>query len=891
MVQRIFLHIGAPKSGTTFLQSLLWRNRSRLLSSDVLIPGTKLFQHNRAAMAVQRGLPSFGGSAGHTQVWHELVDAARGFDGATVISNEWFVKVTDEQADKALATLAGLEVHIMFTARDFVTQIPAAWQETLKLGSGLSIGQFVDRMDDDSQQWSWPSFDGALALPRWADALPPEHVHVVTLPPSGARPWVLWNRFCRVVGADPSGSRLRRSRTNESLGAEPARLLQLAGPLLREATEADTSHWTEQYRWLRRYLGHQLLVPRGGSPIGLPPELISRLREHTATSRAALEAAGYDVVGHLEDLEVAGERPGTVVPDDVGPQQMLDVAVPVITDLLGEVRSQTRRAHVAEGLQTRGVPPPASVAHGRASELASVASRLRSAPDGPVVVDLAEARAGTVPDDVGPQQMLDVAVPLIADLLGEVRRQTLRADVAEGLQTPGVPLPATVAKRRPTRLASATSRLRSVPGGTHVVDVLSAVAYRSRDAVRARRGPRRSRTVGTRPEVVGNARLYFLIINVDGTSGIQRAVLTLVNSLADAHDIEVISVHRWRDQAAYEIDPRVRVTHLADVRTWSSRLRPSTRRAAAELRDQPSRFAPEDSQINARTDRWLADKISALEPGILISTRPSLHVAAAELAPPGMVVVAQDHLNFEARMGDPMWATAMERAGRQLHGLAVLTQADAADYALFLRGSNVQIEAMGNALPWPVTDSSDTTAKVVIAAGQLIQRKGFGRLIRAYTPIAREHPDWQLHIYGDGPARDALQSRIDEAGVGDQVVLKGHSAQLERELAAASIYVMSSSAEGFPMVLIEAMSKGLPLISFDCPRGPSDIIEDGRNGRLLRNGDIPGMTAAIRELIEDPDLRRRMGAASLEDAHHYEPSGVSAHWESWLAQVTKEADG
>jgi hypothetical protein len=132
---------------------------------------------------------------------------------------------------------------------------------------------------------------------------------------------------------DPSGA-----SANESIGAESASLLQLLGSRLRDAVDADTAGWTEQYRWLRQFLGHQLLVPRGGSRIALRDEEVAAVRRRTAESVEALRRSGYDMTGDLCELGSATVPPDAVHPDDVSPAAMLDVAGGLVVDLLREVR-------------------------------------------------------------------------------------------------------------------------------------------------------------------------------------------------------------------------------------------------------------------------------------------------------------------------------------------------------------------------------------------------------------------------------------------------------------------------------------------------------------------------------------------------------------------------
>jgi glycosyltransferase involved in cell wall biosynthesis len=221
----------------------------------------------------------------------------------------------------------------------------------------------------------------------------------------------------------------------------------------------------------------------------------------------------------------------------------------------------------------------------------------------------------------------------------------------------------------------------------------------------------------------------------------------------------------------------------------------------------------------------------------------------------------------------------------KLDVLTVLTKGDERDYQHALRGSPTRVCRIPNGLPALPAEVSDQTARVVIAAGRLANQKGFELLISAFERIAPSHPEWELRIFGDGPHQDALERQIAGAGLTGRVKLMGRTSRMASELAKASIFALSSRFEGLPMVLIEAMSAALPVVSFDCPRGPRDVIEDGHNGFLVPAEDVTAMAAGLSRLMEDEQLRRKMAFAARETATHYSMDRIGEKWRALFTDL------
>ena len=278
---------------------------------------------------------------------------------------------------------------------------------------------------------------------------------------------------------------------------------------------------------------------------------------------------------------------------------------------------------------------------------------------------------------------------------------------------------------------------------------------------------------------------------------------------------------------------------------------------------------PEDwafAASNMWTDLLLIRKLRSLDGGILITTRPAFNVIAAQFTPARVVTVAQEHLNYHAHR--PGLAREIKRHYSKLDALVVLTHDDRRDYGELLAKAPTRVVRITNALPRLTGAPARAREKIVLGAGRLTWQKGFDLLLDAFIPVAEKHPDWKLRIYGDGVRRWRLKRRIIRQGVYNNVFLMGATQRLGEMMSRASVFALSSRYEGFGMVIVEAMSKGLPVVSTDCPRGPAEIIDDGRDGILVPNEDVEALTRGILELIEDDERRTRYGASRAREVAH-----------------------
>ena len=167
-----------------------------------------------------------------------------------------------------------------------------------------------------------------------------------------------------------------------------------------------------------------------------------------------------------------------------------------------------------------------------------------------------------------------------------------------------------------------------------------------------------------------------------------------------------------------------------------------------------------------------------------------------------------------------------------------------------------------------------------IAVGRLVYQKGFDRLIEIWKEVHKKYPEWKLTIYGDGPLKGKLNKMISECRLKDVIKICEPTKEIYEKYLESSILLMTSHYEGLPMVMLEAMEAGLPIVSFDFKCGPKDVIQEGENGFIIKDGDIIKMAEAIGKLIESQDLRSTLGKNSFKMAKKYSKEAIMAQWEN-----------
>ncbi|HSX67157.1 hypothetical protein [Nocardioides sp.] len=351
----IYLHVGTPKTGTSYLQDVLFGNRDVLAKQGLLYPAERFDGQFLAALDLMR-LPWGGLEREAVGAWDALARKVRDWDGPVIISHEILATAKPADIKRALTSLGhpGREVRILVSVRDLARQIPAEWQENVKHRRGLRYRRFLEQIQDPARPgkvapWFWDAQDVPAILGRWAADLPADRVTLITVPPPGAPRDLLWQRF--VEAFDLSGYKfdLFTERANPSMGVPETALLRR---LNRAATKVVPP---QHYRVLvRELLAHRTLALRTESPrLGVPPDVWEWADSLARGWVATLEERGYRVVGDLADLTPAPAKAEYADPDRPRERQVANAAVEALTALLVEAArlrdvEEQLRAELAE---------------------------------------------------------------------------------------------------------------------------------------------------------------------------------------------------------------------------------------------------------------------------------------------------------------------------------------------------------------------------------------------------------------------------------------------------------------------------------------------------------------------------------------------------------------
>ncbi len=347
MAERVYLHIGAAKTGTSYLQQMIWRNREVLEQQGVFLPGGSRRSQFDAVADLRGGMWS---DRVLKATWDEVAAEVRETDGVALLSEELLCGSDPQQIERVLTSLAPVPVHVIHSARDIGRQIPAEWQQAVRARSPMSYDEYVAKLHEDPSRSFWNIQDPVAVFRRWGSQLEPAHFHLITVPPRGAPSSLLWDRYCAVIGADPQLAEIPESRQNESLGLVETELLRRFNGQLGELFPMRNDY----IKVVRDHLMRPALLGAPGAVrIGVPEKWLPWIEERADQVVDELAALGdqVDVVGSLEDLR-AHPEPVSLAPDDVTDAQLLESALAAWTRQLQAIEVDVDK-RIAEKVKQR----------------------------------------------------------------------------------------------------------------------------------------------------------------------------------------------------------------------------------------------------------------------------------------------------------------------------------------------------------------------------------------------------------------------------------------------------------------------------------------------------------------------------------------------------------
>ena len=360
-----------------------------------------------------------------------------------------------------------------------------------------------------------------------------------------------------------------------------------------------------------------------------------------------------------------------------------------------------------------------------------------------------------------------------------------------------------------------------------------------------------------------------------GYGGIEKCVVTLANSLCSRYDVEIAVCYKLYDKPAFDIDDRVKIKYLnKDLKPNHDALR------NAFNSKNPFKIIKElcfGLKVLHNRKKTMVKYIMNSDSDIIISTRDIFNYWLSGYGSENAIKIGWEHNHFHENY---KYANNVSRSARRLDYLVLVSSELQKFYAKELQNSNCMCIYIPNSIESLPSKKALLENTRLISVGRLSKEKGYLDLLKVFKRLNKDYPEWTLDIVGDGAERGSIEEYIKNNGLSDKVTLHGFQGKeyIDKLLNQSSIYLMTSYTESFGIVLIEAMSHGVPCIAYDSAEGAREIINSGANGFLIKNRNLEAMVMKIEDLIKNKEERLRIGTQARDSVRKFTSDVVAEEW-------------
>ena len=359
-----------------------------------------------------------------------------------------------------------------------------------------------------------------------------------------------------------------------------------------------------------------------------------------------------------------------------------------------------------------------------------------------------------------------------------------------------------------------------------------------------------------------------------GFCGIEKSVAALANILCTKYEVEIACTYKLYDKSSFYIDPKVNIKYLTDVVPNKKELKD-----AISKKNIISIFKEGIRSVSVLRKRksTMINYIKNCDSDCIIATRDIFDEWLSIYGKKDCLKIGWEHNHHHGNM---KYASTIVASCKKLDYLVLVSDNLRKYYSKEMKKYNCKCVFIPNIVENMPSELSSVSSKRLVSVGRLSKEKGYMDLLEIFNKLHNIYPDWTLDIIGDGPEKDNLSKYISDNNLNDYIILHGfqNKEYIDNILHDASIYLMTSYTESFGIVLIEAMSHGLPCVAFNSAEGANELINSGENGYLIKNRNQDAYIKKVIDLIEDKKSRKRIGKAGFEVSKKYESSVIGEKW-------------